>query len=170
MKKIAFVIGHHRFSKGAYSEYYGLREYDFYKQFEDTLKMYGDVFYHNPLKGYNSRQKAMAKRTKDYDIVFELHFNAANGNAEGCEALYWYNNLKTKAICEKFCEEYTKEFPRTPNRGAKALSSKSQRGYGFVYHQKAPAIILEPFFGDNEGDSIAFSIRKMIVAIIKSVA
>lgn len=167
MKKIAFVIGHHRFSKGAYSEYYGLREYDFYKQFEDTLKMYGDVFYHNPLKGYNSRQKAMAKRTKDYDIVFELHFNAANGNAEGCEALYWYNNLKTKAICEKFCKEYT-HYSKTHNRGAKALSSKSQRGYGFVFNQKAPAIILEPFFGDDNWDAASFSIHKMIVAINKA--
>ena len=26
--------------------------------------------------GYTSRQKEMAKKTRDFDIVFELHFNA----------------------------------------------------------------------------------------------
>lgn len=163
--RIAFVIGHTKLSKGAYSSYFELMEYDFWKQFECDLKKVGDVFFHNYLiHGYTSKQKSIAKKTKDYDVVFELHFNSANTRANGCEALYFYTNNQTKRISQDFCDKYT-SLTGARNRGAKELYNKEQRGFGFVKEQKASAIILEPFFGDNLLDSARFDIDKFLKAV-----
>lgn len=163
--KIAFVIGHTKFRKGAYSDYLKSYEYDLYKKHEEKIKVYGDVFYHNPLiLSYSKRQKDTAKKTKGYDLVVELHFNAANGSANGCEALYYYNNLETREISDLFCSEYT-SLTETRNRGSKPLKDSTQRGFGFLSAQKPNAIILEPFFGDNWKDSLSFDINIMLIAL-----
>lgn len=167
--RAAIVIGHTNLSKGAFSDFFGVREYDFWKRFECELRSVGSVFYHNSLiKGYNSRQIEMASKNMDYDIVFEVHFNAANKQADGCEALYYKGNDKTKHISNFFCLEYS-GLSNVKNRGVKPLSSSSQRGFGFVYHQKTNAIILEPFFGDNHKDCSKFEISNFITAIKKSI-
>lgn len=169
MMRVAFVIGHTKINKGAYSSYFELREYDFWKQFECELKEVGDVFYHNCLiYGYNSRQRAMGMKTKDYDIVFEVHFNSFNGTTQGCEALYYHTNEITKEISNKFCSEYS-SLSDGNNRGSKSLSNNNQRGFGFVYYQKTNAVILEPFFGDNYTDCRKFEINNFINAIKKAI-
>lgn len=164
--KIAFIVGHHRRGKGAYSPYFNKTEFDFYKDLELDLMDLGDVFYHNPLIfGYNRRQKEIANRTKDYDLVFELHFNAsADGDAEGCEAWYYHKNDYTKAISRRFCNSYS-SFVKGTNRGAKEFYSRNQRGFGFAYYQKTNAILLEPFFGDNSRDCLRFDIKTFIKSI-----
>ena len=163
--KIAFVIGHTRIKRGAYSEYFKRTEWKFWKGFECELNKIGDVFYHkNFSSSYNNRQISMSKRTKDYDLVFELHFNSLDSIASGCEALYYYKNNQTKYISHRFCAEYTK-ITGSRNRGVKPLSSREQRGYGFVYNQVPNAVILEPFFGDNLNDCIRFDINSFIQSI-----
>ena len=167
--EVALVIGHTRFRKGAYSPRLMQYEYDFYKRYEHILKTLGDVFYHNPYTtSYTKRQKAMAKKTKNYDLVFELHFNSSDGTAAGCEALYYFKNNKTRVLSEKFCREYS-VLSNARNRGAKELHKPSQRGYGFVYYQKPNAIILEPFFGDNLIDVQKFDITNFIEALRRTI-
>jgi len=168
--EVAFIIGHTKLSKGAYSDYFKSYEYDFYQKFKCELEEIGDVFTHNSINtGYNNRQKKTAEKTKDYDIVFEVHFNSLDKTADGCEAWHYYLNQESREICMKFCRTYS-ELTGVRNRGAKYLSKSSQRGYGFVKHQKPNAIILEPFFGDNQGDCKAFEIGKFIEAINKSIS
>ena len=163
--KIAFVIGHTKLRKGAKSEYLNISEYDLYRKHEYKLKNYGDVFYHNNFTfSYSKRQKETAIKTKDYDLVIELHFNAANGSANGCEALYYYTNTQTRRISDLFCIEYT-NITETRNRGSKPLKDTTQRGFGFVFSQKPNAIILEPFFGDNFDDCLSFNISTMLKAL-----
>ena len=163
--KVAIVIGHHKLSKGAFSKYFGLKEYDFYNKYLNELKKYGDVFFHNYLlRGYNARQRSMARKTLGYDLVFELHFNSLDGDTSGCEALYYYRNKDTLKLSKVFCETYT-NLTGTRNRGAKPLVSDAQRGFGFVYNQKPPAILLEPFFGDNIEDCKAFDINIFLRAL-----
>ena len=146
--KIAIVIGHHKFSKGAKSNYL-LSEWDLMSEVAENLKDVADIFYHNPkIGGYNSRQKVMGKKTSEYNIVFELHYNAASPQANGCEALYYFSNNEGKAIAEEFCLLVNSKMG-IKNRGAKALHSENQRGFGFVYNMKGTAIILEPFFGTS---------------------
>ena len=94
-KRIAFVLGHTLFKKGAYSKILGLSEFDFWWQYKEELEELGDVYRHNPLiPSYKVRQRIMAKKTKDYDLVFELHFNMFNGNAKGAEACC-YNSFSS---------------------------------------------------------------------------
>ena len=166
--KVAFIIGHTKLNKGAYSKHAEKYEYYFYKELKPYLRTLGDVFTHNPLiYGYNSRQKNTALKTKNYDLVFELHFNSFDGKKEGCEALYYHSNNKTRLMADSFCDYYTEQ-SGSSNRGAKPLkpnfikqtrklSKQQQRGLGFVYFQKPPAILLEPFFGDNAIDYARFS-------------
>ncbi|QIG62342.1 N-acetylmuramoyl-L-alanine amidase [Tenacibaculum phage JQ] len=163
--RVAFVIGHHKISKGAFSKYLNRYEFDLFKGFECELKEIGDVFYHNSLiPSYTARQKATAKKTKDYDLVFELHFNASNGLGNGCEALYYFTNKNTKKVAETFCNAYT-HYTNTKNRGAKPLYNKKQRGFGFVNEQKTDTVLLEPFFGDNHMDCLKFNINDFIKSI-----
>jgi N-acetylmuramoyl-L-alanine amidase len=156
--KCCVVVGHHKWAKGAVSQYVG-SEWDLMSKVAKGLEC--DTFIHNPdIRGYNSRQRAMAKRTAVYDIVFELHFNAAaSEQANGCEALYWFSNQKGKKIAADFCKKVNKKLG-IKNRGAKALHSKNQRGYGFLAYTKGTAIILEPFFGTNTSDCCKFDDEK----------
>ena len=162
--KIAFIVGHTPFSKGAFSKILDSYEWDFYNLYFDRFNEMGDVFIHDNKLGYTSRQKEMATKTRDYDLVFELHFNASNGTAHGCEALHYHRNETARKICFAFCEKYT-ELTGAKNRGTKALNDGSDRGFGFVYYQKPTAIILEPFFGDNKEDCNKFSIDAFLDSI-----
>ncbi len=166
--KTAFVIGHTPYGKGAFSKHLKKYEFDFYLSFKDDLEKMGDVFVHDNNLGYTSRQKAMGKNTKEYDLVFELHFNAANGKAGGCEALHYFRNDKASLVCDFFCESFC-EKTGIKNRGGKELSNAEQRGYGFVYYQKPTAIILEPFFGDNENDCEKFNSESLLKTIKESI-
>lgn len=166
--KIAFIVGHTPYSKGAFSKTLDSYEWDFYNLYFDKFNEVGDVFIHDNDNGYTSRQKEMANKTRDYDLVFELHFNAANTKAKGCEALYYHRNETARKICFAFCDKYT-ELTGAKNRGTKALNDTNDRGFGFVYYQKPTAIILEPFFGDNTEDCNLFNIDLFIDAIKYSI-
>ena len=155
--KIAFVIGHTLFKKGAYSKILGFSEFDFWWQYKEDLEELGDVYRHNPLiPSYKVRQRIMAKKTKDYDLVFELHFNMFNGNAKGAEACC-YNSISSINLNREFINKYC-SLTGSNNRGVKILKPNS-RGYWFVKSQKPPAILYEGFFGDNKEDVGTFSIK-----------
>jgi len=170
-KKVAFVIGHTSKDKGAYSNFLKISEWDMFKNFsEGFLQEAGDIFFHNPnISSYTKRQEETAAKTKDYEIVFELHFNAASPSAEGCEALYYDGNEKAKALCNKFCSLMESKM-QMKNRGAKPLVI-GENGYGFVFEQKPTAIILEPFFSSNPSDCDKFSpsiYKSVIVELIEN--
>ena len=127
------------------------------------------MFYHDHnIKSYTKRQKKASYELSDYDVVFELHFNAANSKAKGCEALYLKGNDTSKDIATLFTHNYH-YLTKSKYRGAKALYSRLQRGYGFVKNQRANGIILEPFFGDNKEDCKLFNINDFLTAVKKSI-
>ena len=154
MDKVAFVIGHNENDKGAYSEHLESSEWDYWNDFYDTyLTHLGDKFTHNLSKSYTKRQKAMAKLTKDYDLVFELHFNASLPSANGVEALVYYSNKKMFKIGSLYCELMSDKLG-IKNRGCKRITSGN--GFGFLKETKGSAILLEPFFGSNKKDCIKY--------------
>lgn len=154
--KVAIIIGHTKFSQGAYSKTFRKTEYKFYKDMQPRLQLLGDVFTHNAfIPSYTKRQIHTALKTSGYDVVYELHFNAFNGEAKGVEAKYYYNSLIGNKLADKFCDDYS-FLTGANNRGSKGLSDKTQRGFGFVKHQKPVAVLLEPFFGDNPFDCMKF--------------
>lgn len=158
--KTALVIGHIDSSQGAISDHLcdnQVTEFGLFKDIcENDLSELGDIFIHDDIKNYTARQKAMAERTKGYDLVFELHFNSFNKKAQGVEALHYYKNGNTQLIAQKFSQLIAEKMgiKIRGKYGAKATSKGN--GFGFLYETKGWAVLLEPFFGDNKEDCEKF--------------
>lgn len=167
--KVAIVIGHHKKSKGAYSEYFKMYEWDFYNEVVENIDCV-EIFQHDyKIKSYTERIKATAKKLNDFDIVIETHFNSAVPQANGCETLYYFNSKKGKMYAQLFSvivNDITGIKLR--NNGLKALINKNDRGFASVYYPKPPTILIEPFFGSNEKDCLRIgTINEMSNIIIE---
>lgn len=162
--KTAIVVGHTTGAdKGAYSNYLKLSEQPFNAMVAAALKKLGperyDVYTHN-LQNYYEREKFLADKLNklNYDLVIELHFNAASESANGTEVCYYYASNKGKTAAQFIAAGMSVAYDTKlrGDKGARALVNKNDRGYWFVYLPKAPAIILEPFFGSNP-ESLKFA-------------
>jgi len=168
MPKIAFVIGHHVNAQGAYSPVLKMQEWTFFRELaENHLDTLGEILTHDHLIfSYAARQKAMAKRTADFDLVIELHFDSFNGTAHGCHAMHWNSNDLTKRLAGVLCNGIDDSM-NIKNRGLVPVYSRNGNGHGFIVEQKAPAILLECFFGDALTDCEKFNGEKFRQVIIK---
>ena len=156
MKKIAVVIGHDKTSPGAYSLHLRNSEYIYNSEVATYLARIADVYKRPIGGGYKTQMINLANEInkKDYDLVLELHFNSFNKIVNGCEAVIFKGNKITNKIGEKYCDLISKTY-HTKSRGVKEISQQNDRGYWFLALIKADAMILEPFFGDNE-ESLKF--------------
>lgn len=155
--KVAIVVGHTvGADKGAFSPFLNKSEQPYNTELANALHalapgMY-DVYTHK-LQSYYDRQKFMADvlNKKAYDLVIELHFNAASPAANGTECLYYFASVKGKKAAQTIAAGIAYCFDTTlrGDKGARALTNKNDRGYWALYLPKAPAIIYEPFFGSN---------------------
>lgn len=109
------------------------------------------VFTRKWQNSYTKEITELANRVnkEQFDLVVELHFNSSITGANGVEALYFHKSKQGSMIAENYCEAIVMEYG-SKNRGAKPLSASNQNGFGFVQKMKAPAIILEPFFGSHK--------------------
>jgi len=171
---IAFVLGHHSRSKGAFSSYLFANEFDFYTDVIEHLECkIGklNIFYHNPdISGYTKRIKETASKLNkvNFDLVIELHFNAATPQANGCETLYYFNSKKSKNFAHIFTDTVCDITGiKSRNGGVKALVNKKDRGFASVYYPKAPTILIEPFFGTNDDDCAKIGCAENMAYIIE---
>ena len=92
-------------------------------------------------------------------IVIQLHLNAYNGAAHGCEVLVIDGDKKSYPIAEFFAARFTQKFGRTLRRpeanGKKILKSKDRGVASLVASGSAVKILVEPFFIDNKNDFVA---------------
>jgi N-acetylmuramoyl-L-alanine amidase len=146
MNKIAVVVGHDQIEQGAFSNILKQSEYAYYSELVKLLPF--DIYYRSTRGSYMDKMRELASRVngKGYTLIVELHFNSFNGKANGTEALYYHKSTTGKRWAEIYCKNICKEYG-TVNRGAKGISGGN--GFGFVNSMDAPAIVLEPFFGDN---------------------
>ena len=163
--KVAIVIGHSKNSPGTYSKYLKASEYIYNSEVASYLGCVADIYNRPNARGYNTQMEKLAEELnpKGYDLVIELHFNAFNKSANGCEAVIFPGNSKTKSIGNKFCKMITEKYV-TNNRGVKE-HGPTQRGGGFLSKMSAPAIILEPFFGDTE-EALKFESENKYASVI----
>jgi len=172
MKNVAIVLGHTdglglEKDKGAYSKFFKKTEWYFYNKNIDKYKGIADIFTHDSdVTSYTQRQRLMAEKTKNYELVFELHFNSYNTTVNGCEAKHYITNKKTKNSATLYCKLVSEKMG-IKNRGAKPMKS-TDRGTEFITFTKGGAIILEPFYGDNDSDCEKFD-HDTHVEIIKEV-
>ena len=158
--KTAIVVGHDVSEQGAVSKILDMTEYRFNCLVADELCNDFDIYYRDAKKrGYNAKMDELVRQIngKPYDFVIELHFNKfdgiANKKGHGCEAVIFPSNKKSRELSNKILNEISKDFG-VFNRGVKEHGA-TERGHGFLSKMNANAIILEPFFGDeNEAKMI----------------
>lgn len=130
-----------------------------------TLGIDAFVVDHYEGNGYAAAQKWLAAQLKQKGatLALELHFNASEGQARGAEWLYWGTSANGKRLAECVRSEYIAKMPNIPDRGIEPKDS-ADRGAEFLRGTHCPAIICEPFFGDNVIDWAIASTSQNIIA------
>lgn len=154
--RILLTVGHSKLKNGSItsadgSKFGGGNEYTFCKSLSKYVKKYLEANGHEVdivvcpegkfTKSTDERTYKLAiERETRYDLVIELHLNAAGTKtAEGCEVLY--KSAKGKKFADNIQKQLAKVFK---NRGT------VKRDDLYMLNQtKAPAIILETFFCTN---------------------
>ncbi|PHI04384.1 N-acetylmuramoyl-L-alanine amidase [Fusobacterium polymorphum] len=150
-----------------------------------------DIYERKPNKAYIPEMNEVLKdlNKNDYKFCIELHFNSAgNGQANGCECLVYYGNNKAKELATDFMARLQNKFGnkiRTKENTLKEIKvvngkelttekkettrgliliqdSKTRGGYG-ICKSKDTYILVEPFFGSNNDESLKFSVEKDVV-------
>ena len=81
---------------------------------------------------------------KDYDLVIQLHLNACNEQAKGCEIWYYPSSVAGKKYANNVCEKLATVWK---NRGI-----KESKSFYWLRKTISPAILIESFFCDNASD------------------
>lgn len=173
MNKVALIIGHNDRSRGAYSPIL-LSEFKYWKRIAEKIKgeIPGivDVYERKPNKAYIPEMNEVLKELNknDYKFCMELHFNSSlNRDANGCECLVYWKNEKSKELATNFMARLQNIFGskiRSNNGLILIEDSKTRGGYG-ICNSKDTYILVEPFFGSNQDESLKFSIESDVVGL-----
>jgi N-acetylmuramoyl-L-alanine amidase len=158
----ALVVGHSAGKKGSVSA--GISEWDFNLK----VALEANTFLNNELKRTsmiflrNDRhyEHAMMDLVDQINAVkpkciVSLHYNAlgTNTRADGCTSLYFPGSKEGERLASSMCSAF-ENVVGLRNRGPRA-TMKSLGSYVQLYiltQTKAPATIIEPFFGTNRED------------------
>ena len=125
----------------------------------------------------------------DYKFCMELHFNAAaSEQANGCECLVYCGNNKAKALATDFMARLQNIFGskirdkvnvlkekkiingreeeierKEATKGITLIQDSNVRGGYGICKSKDTYILVEPFFGTNQDESLKFSIESDVV-------
>ena len=127
-----------------------------------------DILLHENIRGYTERQLRMAERTKNYDLVFEVHFNGYDGESQGSHAMYKRSSIMGKKLADMFTDQMSWMMGIEKDYNV-PVSNSNCNGCGFVMLQKPEALLLEPFFGDNPDDVSKFDPGKFRIVIDETV-
>lgn len=130
------------------------------------------VFQTYPGNGYTASMRALAKRIDDSRCTHgvEFHFNSAGPLAHGHEVLYFAGSVKGAKLATQTNNQLTVHF-NTPNRGVKGLTL-GDKGGGYLFETRVPAIIVEPFFGSSASDwnAMALHIEPLAEALAQGIS
>lgn len=180
--RVAISVGHDARSQGAFSLALDMHEHQWNGLFADALvpelESRGAVvkrFERPSGLGYQTAMAALTSEINDWgpDLVVELHFNAMDDPSwAGCCVLHWPSstrgNIAAAAISEAAAEAIGNR-----NRGAVAQDKSWNAGRPPLYllrDTKAPATIVESFFGSSSTDSIAADKARKSGALPEAVA
>lgn len=173
-RRIALVVGHTATARGAVRASDGVTEFDYNSKLALEVQEYlinagheARVFFRQPNLGYGAQIRTVYKETDVWGATatVEFHFNAAAAaSATGTETL-----TSGTAGSKKLAQEIQ-------NRTVAALGlrdrgllqrNRGDRGGESLFAGKAPAVLMEPYFGSNVGDcQAADRNREALVAAI----
>lgn len=111
------------------------------------------------VKGSSSANAASRAKAFLPTVVIQMHLNAYNGQARGCEVLVIDGNSKSYDIAEKFAKEFTTTFTNVPLRrvetkGKKMLKANDRGVASLVSSGDVKKMLVEPFFIDNSSNFV----------------
>jgi len=156
--KLAIVVGHNAVAKGARAKApISTDEYTYNNLIADEMvrlatgALTAKKFLREKSSGYSAEIDAAYAQVDQYgaDLSLELHFNAAGATATGTETLS--SGSRGSLALAKAVQDSMLEQLELRNRGVKILG-RTDRGGRSLHVGRAPAILVEPFFGSNTRD------------------
>ncbi len=146
---ICLIVGHKESSPGAVNVNAKISEYEFNKKLAIDIKDGSDL---DITIVYRDTYRDLPGKVNQLDPEFSvsLHCNAFNRKAWGAEMLYYHSSKKSKAIAEAL-QFMVVEALGTLDRGIKPKHSEDRGGY-LLRYTKAPCVIAETFFIDNDDE------------------
>lgn len=150
--RCVLVVGHESSSPGAINIHTSNTEY----QFNSALcQVIMSKMFHTEVLDLEREENSHMSLTSTVNALnphftLEMHCNAFNRPVSGTEVLYYDGSVMGERIARIFLRHMVKCLG-LPDRGVKPRVSADRGGY-FLARTKAPAIIVEPFFIDNDWD------------------
>lgn len=166
--KIAIVVGHNEKAQGAVRATDGRTEYDWNTELAGLMEAAAGtheikIFHRTPGGGYGAEIKRVYKQVDAWDAgcSIELHFNASASLATGCETLSSGSSgsLDLAARVQKAMVKML----QLRDRGVQIRARKDRGGLS-LFAGKAPAVLIEPYFGSNAGDCARADMVKAALA------
>ena len=150
LRLCALVIGHKKTSPGAVNPSTGLSEFAFNDELSRLIEqevqgVAVQRVYRRTLETLPHDLNALSP-----DFIVSLHCNAFNGRASGTEVLYYHRSHQGRKLAEILLKHLVAHL-KLPNRGLKPCTAEDRGGY-LLRYTKAPCVIAEPFFIDNDQD------------------
>ncbi|PGH81041.1 N-acetylmuramoyl-L-alanine amidase [Bacillus thuringiensis] len=163
MMRYSLHGGHNSIVQGA--NYGGRKEHVMARQVKDAVAtklralehtVYDDTDEVGSTQAQNLSNVVRNCNSHDVDLIVSFHLNAYDGKADGVEVCYY----DQKSLAAKVAAQLSKD-TGWKNRGAK------QRTDLYVLHStKAPAILLELGFIDNDADMAKWHVDKIANSIV----
>lgn len=158
IQKVAIIVGHGNGDSGAMG-WNGVSEFDYNSAVAKSLEISDTekeikAFYRSA-SGITGVAAAAVKWNPD--IVIELHLNAFNGKALGCEVLCLQGHTASGEKARDFAEKFAAKFNRVKRRdnGVNWIASSDRGGLSLKKLSSVQySILVEPFFIDNKNEWI----------------
>lgn len=182
MKRLAIVVGHNSEKQGAVRGDTGETEFvwnsDLAKMIEDEAQDYAGLevktFYRQPGLGYSREIRRVYEETDRWgaNATVELHFNSSSSpNATGTETLT-SGTPASMALAVSVNQEMVAALG-LKDRGVKTRSA-TDRGGASLMSGRAPAVLIEPFFGSStkgqQATDSSSEKRALAEAVVRGVA
>ena len=164
MKKVALVVGHKPSSKGAHNKTHDVWEFDFNNELvKKVAKELTDGWFDKvePVIIYRDTFKDLPDKinAENPDFIVSFHCNAFNGKASGTEVLYYHTSKNGKKMAEILQKHLLKLGFK--DRGILPRTAEDRGGY-LLRYTKAPCVIAEPFFLDNDAEYTAVDVDDLV--------
>ncbi len=151
--KVALIVGHKESSPGAENTNRGMNEYAFNNELaHDISDALGEADIVCRIVYRNNYRDLPFEVNDDVepDMIVSLHCNAFDTRATGTEVLYYHSSEKSMRMAEVL-QKHLVDALKLRDRGIKPRHTEDRGGY-LLRHTKAPCVICEPFFIDNDAD------------------